>query len=220
MLPIISTLSFVYIMLWFIYSTLIHISFNYSFIFSYLSLTTFLNHDKKALHFSSSPSSFFPHQEWQTSHQQWSSQWWSHQDTQQLQCSLRWQLCIQQRAPSEAILQRYGQAAIKTFSHVNTWKTYRDNSIYTYIGATPQSWASGGQHCFTGWGWRRACLAGIWEGIQLRVWVIQSAHYIRKMYFSHWNPPGVSERMWSVNLDAPISGEYQTLGGHSCRPSE
>jgi len=25
----------------------------------------------------------------------------------------------------------------------------------------------------------------------------------------------VSERMWSVNLDVSISGEYQTLGGHS-----
>jgi len=37
------------------------------------------------------------------------------------------------------------------------------------------------------------------------------------MYFSHWKPPGVSERMWSVNLDASISGEYQTLEGHSCR---
>jgi hypothetical protein len=42
---------------------------------------------------------------------------------------------------------------------------------------------------------------------------------ISKMYFSHWKPPGVSERMWSVNLDASISGEYQTLGGHSCRLS-
>jgi len=38
--------------------------------------------------------------------------------------------------------------------------------------------------------------------------------------FSHWKPPGVSERMWSVNINASISGEYQTLGGHSCRPSE
>ena len=26
--------------------------------------------------------------------------------------------------------------------------------------------------------------------------------------------------MWSVNLEASISGEYQTLGGHSGRPSE
>ena len=43
---------------------------------------------------------------------------------------------------------------------------------------------------------------------------------ISKMYFSHWKTPGVSERMWSVILDASISGEYQTLGGHSCRPSE
>jgi hypothetical protein len=45
-------------------------------------------------------------------------------------------------------------------------------------------------------------------------------HHISKMYFRHWKPPGVSERMWSVNLDASISGEYQTVGGHSCRPSE
>ena len=26
--------------------------------------------------------------------------------------------------------------------------------------------------------------------------------------------------MWSVNLHAPISGEYQTQGGHSCQRSE
>jgi len=44
--------------------------------------------------------------------------------------------------------------------------------------------------------------------------------YISKMYLILWKPPGVSERMWSVNLDASNSGEYQTLGGHSCRPSE
>ena len=41
-----------------------------------------------------------------------------------------------------------------------------------------------------------------------------------KMYFSHWKPPGVSERMWSLNLEASISGEYQTLGGHSGSPWE
>jgi len=40
------------------------------------------------------------------------------------------------------------------------------------------------------------------------------------MYFSLWKTPGVSERMWSVNLEASISGESQTLGGHSSRPSE
>jgi hypothetical protein len=33
-------------------------------------------------------------------------------------------------------------------------------------------------------------------------------------------PPGVCERMWSVNLDALFSGEYQTQGGHSSRPSQ
>ena len=44
--------------------------------------------------------------------------------------------------------------------------------------------------------------------------------HISTMYFRHWKPQGVSERMWSVNIDASISAEYQTLGGHSCRPSE
>ena len=29
----------------------------------------------------------------------------------------------------------------------------------------------------------------------------------------------MSERMWSVNLDASISGEYQTVGGHPGHPS-
>jgi len=42
-----------------------------------------------------------------------------------------------------------------------------------------------------------------------------TTQYISKMYFSHWEPSGVSERMWSVNLNASMSGEYQTLGGHS-----
>jgi hypothetical protein len=44
--------------------------------------------------------------------------------------------------------------------------------------------------------------------------------FISKMYVSYWKPVGVSERMWSVNSDASISEEYQTLGGHSCWPSE
>jgi hypothetical protein len=44
--------------------------------------------------------------------------------------------------------------------------------------------------------------------------------YISKMYFSLWKPPEVSERMWSVNLDASGSGEFQTVGGHSGQPWE
>jgi len=44
--------------------------------------------------------------------------------------------------------------------------------------------------------------------------------FISKINFSHWEPPGVSERMWCVNIEASISGEYQTLGGHSGWPSE
>ena len=39
--------------------------------------------------------------------------------------------------------------------------------------------------------------------------------YISKMYFRLWKPSEVSERMWSVNLDGSISGEYQTIRGHS-----
>ena len=37
-----------------------------------------------------------------------------------------------------------------------------------------------------------------------RQWV--ALHCISKMYVCHWKPPGVSERMWSVNLDASITG--------------
>jgi hypothetical protein len=43
---------------------------------------------------------------------------------------------------------------------------------------------------------------------------------ISKMDFSHWEPPGVSVRMWSVNLEVSISGENKTIGGHSARPTE
>jgi len=49
---------------------------------------------------------------------------------------------------------------------------------------------------------------------------VESKTAIRNMYFSHWKTPGVSERMWSVNLDASISAQYQTLGGHSGWASE
>jgi hypothetical protein len=50
--------------------------------------------------------------------------------------------------------------------------------------------------------------------------ILYQTCFISKMYFSLWKTPGVSERMWSVNLEASISGEYQTLGGYSGRPSE
>jgi hypothetical protein len=43
---------------------------------------------------------------------------------------------------------------------------------------------------------------------------------ISKMDFGHWKSPGVSERMWSVNLDALITGEYQRVGGYCGRPSK
>jgi len=55
-------------------------------------------------------------------------------------------------------------------------------------------------------------LSVIWNGIWFG--------YVSKMYIRHWKPPVVSERIWSVNFDASISGKYQTLGGHSYWPSE
>jgi len=48
----------------------------------------------------------------------------------------------------------------------------------------------------------------------------EAVTHISKIYFSLWEPPEVSERMWSVNLDALISGEYQTIEGHSGWPSQ
>jgi len=64
----------------------------------------------------------------------------------------------------------------------------------------------------------RACLDEECTGDEVE----QEAEWcqISKMHFSHWKPAGVSERMLSVKLDVSISGEYQTLGGQSCRPSE
>jgi len=51
-------------------------------------------------------------------------------------------------------------------------------------------------------------------------WRLVMFHSISKIHFSQWKPQGVSKRMWSVNLDASISGEYRTLGGQSGWPSE
>jgi hypothetical protein len=43
---------------------------------------------------------------------------------------------------------------------------------------------------------------------------------ISTMYLSHCKPPGVPERMWSVTIDALLSGEIHTLGVQSSRASE
>jgi len=62
-----------------------------------------------------------------------------------------------------------------------------------------------------------------WVGIFILAFRDAAANcdiFIRKMFFSLWKPPGVSERMWSVNLDVSMSGEYQTQGGNSGRPSD
>jgi len=47
-----------------------------------------------------------------------------------------------------------------------------------------------------------------------------SAGCISIMDCSHWEPHGVSKRVWSVNLHVTISGEYETLGGDSGQPLE
>jgi len=41
-----------------------------------------------------------------------------------------------------------------------------------------------------------------------------------QMYFGLWKPSEVTERMWIVNLAASMSGENQTIGGHSGQPAE
>jgi hypothetical protein len=45
-------------------------------------------------------------------------------------------------------------------------------------------------------------------------------YYISKMSFSRWEPPGVSELVWSLHLVASISGDHHTPAEHSGWPSE
>ena len=78
---------------------------------------------------------------------------------------------------------------------------------------------SSGSYCGQGMDWWHEESHSWWQIVQAYC-IFFGQPNISKMYFSHWKTPGVSERMWSVILDASISGEYQTLGGHSCRPSE
>jgi len=57
---------------------------------------------------------------------------------------------------------------------------------------------------------------GIATQIYNHAWKKDSVdEYISKMYFSNWEPPGVCERRWSVDLEGSISGENQTVGEHS-----
>jgi hypothetical protein len=58
------------------------------------------------------------------------------------------------------------------------------------------------------------------KGSQVAQSVVKKGINISKLYFGLSKPSEVSERMWSVNLDASIPGEYQTIRGHSGRPSE
>jgi len=54
-----------------------------------------------------------------------------------------------------------------------------------------------------------------------RTWLLgMDCTFISKLYFHLWKTSEVSERMWSVNLEASILAEYRTLGGHSGRPSQ
>jgi hypothetical protein len=56
------------------------------------------------------------------------------------------------------------------------------------------------------------------QSVRIQWWL--GCVHITKIYFTHWKSPGVCERLWSVNIDVPFSGEYHTLGGHFCWPSE
>jgi len=172
MLVIIWTLSFFYTMLDFMYSTFIHISFSHSFNFSYLSLDVFLNHNKKALHFSSS-SSFRLHEKQMIYPRQESQSRFQH-DTRQLQWSSRGQFRIRWQSSLATIQESNAQVAIRKFHHVNTSKMRCCNSIDSYVSATSTSWASGGLYCPRGVGWTRASAAGIQERIRFCVWMMQS----------------------------------------------
>jgi len=142
-------------------------------IFSCLSPATFLNHDTLAPHFPSSFSSF-QQQENQMIYPRWGSWWWSQHDTERFQQSLQWQFSIRQRPSAATIEATNGQAAMKRFFHVNTWKTGCGNSIHSYVRRTPRSWASGGLYCLGGGGWIQACTAGIQEAIRLSTWMFES----------------------------------------------
>jgi len=61
---------------------------------------------------------------------------------------------------------------------------------------------------------------GCWTLSSLRFNLNPVVKNISKMYFSYWEPPGVSERMWSVNFEVSIWEEYQTVRGHSGWPWE
>jgi hypothetical protein len=140
MVVIISTLSFLHKILWFIHSTFIHIFFTHSLHVVYLPLATFLNHAKKVMPVFSC--SFFQHPENQTIYLWWGSPRRFQHNTQQLQWSSRWQFRIWQQDSSAIIQASNGQPAVKWFLHVNTWKQSHANWIYFYVGATPASWVS------------------------------------------------------------------------------
>jgi len=60
-----------------------------------------------------------------------------------------------------------------------------------------------------------SCVCCEWCGGALLVCPLNS-----KMDLSHCKPRGVPERMWSVNIDASLSGQFQSLGVQSSRSSE
>jgi hypothetical protein len=54
-----------------------------------------------------------------------------------------------------------------------------------------------------------------------RVWKALSKHRcISNMYLLDWEPQGVSERRRGVKVEASVSVENQTQGGHSGQPLE
>ena len=142
-------------------------------IFSYLSLTAFLQHEKKTPHFSSSSCSF-QHQERPIIYPGWGSQCQSQHDTQPFHCLSIWQFWIRWPASSATIQESNAQAVIKWFLHMNSWKTSRGTWIYSFIGIIPISWALRDLYCLWQGGWKRACAACIRSRFRLSIWRIES----------------------------------------------
>jgi len=72
-------------------------------------------------------------------------------------------------------LESNGHAAIKRFLLVNSWKTSHGNSINSYIGTTPKSWALGDLYSHGGGRSMRACATASAKNISVRTaWPRQS----------------------------------------------
>jgi hypothetical protein len=68
--------------------------------------------------------------------------------------------------------------AINPLLHSNTWKTSCGSAVHSFFIPTPPSWVSGGLYYLGGgWGWTRACIAGIEARIRFSVRTIESTRW-------------------------------------------